>query len=298
MEHVDKLIIGFVLFIVTSILTYLFKMRQLYAVSPKLFRVTPVSQDGSLCEVIIFNKGNQTEEEVRIDIDPELSLELLASNSSDLILEKSTLSINRLHKGNEVSALLLVENGILDHTKLVKLTSKNVTGKVLKKLEEVPPNYAKLFLGIVLFLSIFPTMHYGFKGYEAYQNYKATTELKQLYDLGWTGLSSYYNSDLSKSYSKQEFPLHFSGIDKQGSKLLFKAYNKTAIPLEVVIDGKFRKKDDYRYFKSFTIPPMSKEKISILSPKKSNEKRKFEYEFSFTFGDEYIHDVIYIYSFD
>ncbi|MBU1215764.1 hypothetical protein KJ870_10930 [bacterium] len=296
MENFDKLIIGFILFIITSVLTYLFKMRQIYAVSPKLFRVTPVSKDGSLCEVIIFNKGNQTEEEVRIDIDPELNLELLASNSSDLILDKSTLSIGRLHKGEEASALLLVENGILDHTKLIKLTSKNATGKIVKKLEEVPPNYAKLFLGFILFLSIIPTMIYGVKGYEAYQKYKVAIELKQIYDLGWTGLSRYYHSDLSKSYSKQEFPIHFSGIDKKESELLFEAYNKTAMPLKITIDGKFRKKDDYRYFKSFSIPPMSKEKFSMSVPGTLYEKSNFEYSFHFTFGDEYIYDVVYVYS--
>ena len=298
MEHLDKLIVGFILFIVSSILTYLFKMRQLYAASPKLFKVTPVSKDGSLCEVIVFNRGNQVEEEIRVDLDPELKIELLASNSTDLKLDKSTLFISRLHKGEEASALLLVENGILDYSKLVKLTSKDATGKFVKESEEVPPNYAKLFLVIVFFISMFPAMIYGIKGYEAYQNYRTNIELEQLYELGWTNLSKYYSSDLSRSYSKQEFPIRFSGINEKESKIIFEAYNKTALPLEITIDGKFRKKDDFRYFKRISILPMSKVEFSILIPERVNGKTKFEYNFSFTFGKEYIHDATYVYSFE
>jgi len=190
---------------------------------------------------------------------------------------------------------LLVENGILDYKKLVKITSKDNTGRVLKSLEEIPPNYAKLFLGIVLFISIFPAIPFGFKGYEAYQNYRANTELKQLYDLGWTNLSSYYSSDLSQSYSNQEFPLHFSGINKKESKLMFDAYNKTALSLKIIIDGKFRKKNDFRYFESISIPPMSKTKLSIMVPKNISGQTKYEYEFSFRLGDESIHGVTYVY---
>lgn len=296
MEYLDKIIIGFVLFIVTSVLTYLFKMRQLYAISPKLFKFSPISKNGSLCEVIIFNRGNQVEEEIRIDIDSALKIELVASNSSDLVVENSTLSINRLHKGDEISALLLVENGIIDHSKLIKLTSKNTTGKIVKKMEEVPPNYAKLFLVTISFLLLFPTMFYGIKGYETYQEYKVNLELKQIYNLGWTNLLNYYNSDLSKSYSNQEFPITFLGKDKNKAELLFEVYNKTAIPLRISIDGTFRKKDDYKYYKSLTIEPMSKINFSMLVPEKSNENNKFEYSFSFKFGSEFLYDINYIYS--
>ncbi len=273
-------------------------MRQLYAVSPKLFKVTPISQNGSLCEVVIFNRGNQLEEEISMDLDPELKLELLASDSSDLKLSQSTLSINRLHKGEGISALLLVEDGVLDYSKLIKLTSKSTIGKIFKKTEEVPPNYAKLFLGIILFLSIFPAMIYGIKGYELYTSYRAKTELKNLYDAGWINLSKYYSSDLMKSYSKQEFPVKYIETDKKASKITFEVYNKTAIPLKVTIDRKFRKKDDYSYFKSTSIPPMSKINFSTMLPKQMEKRPNLQYEFSFGFGEEYIFGVTYIYSYE
>ncbi|MBE0513928.1 hypothetical protein [Sulfurimonas sp.] len=296
MEYLDKLIIGFLLFLITSIFTYLFKMRQLYAVSPKLFKITPISEKGSLCEVIIFNKGNQVEEQIYLDLDSELKLELLASSCSGIKLDKSALSINRLHKGEEASALLLVENGVIDYSKLLRLTSKDTTGKIFKTLNDIQPNYAKLFLYIVLFISIFPGLHYGTKGYELYQSHRANTELQKIYNLGWSNLSGYYSSDLKKSYSKQEFPVYFLEVNQEESALMFEAYNKTAIPFEITINGKFRKEKDYRYFKNIPISPMSKTNFTIPVPKKIDQEIKYEYEFSFKFGNEYLHRITYVYS--
>lgn len=298
MDNYDKLILGLLLFLISSILTYLFKMRQLYAVTPKLFKVTPVSEDGSLCEIIIFNKGNQVEEEIHVDLDSELKLELLASDSANLKLDKSTLSINRLHKGESISALILVENGILDDSKIIKLSSQETVGKVIKKLEEVPPNYAKLVSVIISFIAIFPIMIYGIKGYESYQTYNTEIELKQIYEANWINLEKYYSSDLRKSYSNQEFPIQYVKTDTKASKLIFEAYNKTAIPLSITVDKKSRGKDDFRYFHNIPVPPMSKSQFSVLVPMKIKEDKKTEYDFSFKFGEEFIYDITYVYSYE
>jgi len=75
-ENFDKVIIGLVLFAITSIVAYLFKMRQLYVSVPKLFRHASISKDGSLCELIIYNKGNQVEENIQVDFNPKLKGEL------------------------------------------------------------------------------------------------------------------------------------------------------------------------------------------------------------------------------
>jgi len=114
MDTVEKIAVGIVLFVVTSVIAYLFRMRQLYVATPKLFRHAPVSAGGSLCEVIVYNRGNQTEEEVSVSVDPDLKAELLASNSADVSFEGARLRVSRLHRRCEVSAVLLVENGLLD----------------------------------------------------------------------------------------------------------------------------------------------------------------------------------------
>lgn len=85
MENFEKITIGLVLFTVTSIIAYLFRMRQLYVVVPKLFRHSQISNEGSLCELLVYNKGNQVEEDIQVSLDPELKGELLASSSSDIV---------------------------------------------------------------------------------------------------------------------------------------------------------------------------------------------------------------------
>lgn len=134
MDHLYKIIIGLILFVVSSIIAYLFKMRQLYVASPKLYRHAPVSSSGSLCEIIVYNKGNQSEENIKVNFDPDLKIELLASNSNDITLDGFTLNVDRLHKGCEVSVMLLLKKVPLIVQKSLPSLQKPQTAKFVKKL--------------------------------------------------------------------------------------------------------------------------------------------------------------------
>lgn len=298
MEHIEKIIIGIFLFVVTSVLAYLFKMRQLYAATPKLYKSTQISKDGSLCELIIYNKGNQTEEDISASLDPDLKAELLASSSSELTFESSQVKISRLHKGQEVSAVLLIENGVLDSSKVTSLTSKGTIGHVFKKTEEVPPNFALAFVLIMLFVCLVPGFWYGAKLYErlsdAYYEYK----LSSVYELGWSDLQRYQGSDLQKSYSDQEFPVRFlqEAQSDEAASLPFEIYNKTAVPLQVTIDKATRAKSDLRYFESMVIPPMSKKRFYAKAPASDDDYPDRVYEFSIHYGSEFIYGLTYTYS--
>lgn len=299
MEHFEKIVAGLILFIVTSIVAYLFKMRQLYAATPKLYKSTPISKDGSLCEIIIYNRGNQAEEDITASLDPDLKVELLASNSSDLTVEKTHIKINRLHKGQEASAILLIENGILDPSKVISISSKGTQGKTYKKIEDVPPNFALTFLFVAFILGVVPGLFYGFKAYESLSKAYTEHKLKSIHELGWSNLERYYDSELKESYSNQEFPVRLVESKKQPSKtdaLIFELYNKTAIPMEVVADKKTRAKGDLSYFTSVTVPSMSKETLTIKQPTDSEKNPEPEYEFSFKHGDEFIYGITYIYN--
>jgi hypothetical protein len=299
MEHFEKIFVGLILFIVTSVVAYLFKMRQLYAATPKLYKSTPISKSGSLCEIIIYNRGNQAEEDITASLDPDLKAELLASNYSELTLEKSHIKLNRLHKGQEASAILLIENGVLDPSKVISLSSKGTKGNIYKKIEEVPPNFALTFLVIVFLIGIMPSVIYGFKAYESLSKTYTEHKLKYIHNLGWSHLEKYYKSELKESYSNKEFPIRLVENEQNPSKsneLTFELYNKTAIPIEVVSDKKSRAKGDLSYYKSVTVPPMSKDKLTIKQPKDSEKNPEAEYEFSIKHGDEFIYGITYIYS--
>ena len=226
MDNIEKVIIGIVLFSITSIVAYLFRMRQLYAAAPKLYPHASISQGGSLCELIVYNKGNQVEEQVQVELDPDLKAELLASSSADIVLEGSTLKVERLHKGCDVSVMLLIEHGVLDSAKISSVSSKATKGIVCKKVADVPPNFAKAFLFAVLLFGFIPALSYGIRIYDSLKADYVEHQLQPMYKLGWSNLSTYYASDLRVSYSNHEFPIRFKSRQFDGNK-------KTTLTFEV-----------------------------------------------------------------
>jgi len=270
MESFEKILIGFLIFVITSIIAYLFRMRQLYVSSPKLFRHAHISSSGSLSELIVYNKGNQVEEDILVELDPELKGELLASSSSNVSFEKSIMKIERLHKGEKTSAILLIDNGMLDSTKIISVSSKGTKGRVIKEASDIPPNFAKTFILFIFFICIFPGVKYAQKAYKTINNQYVEYRLKSIVDLGWSNLSKYYQSDLSMSYSNQEFPIRFIGpqvSENNTSMLVFEAYNKTASPLEVMVNMFNMHPEDLTFYERVTLQPLTKQRIVIPNPK-------------------------------
>lgn len=296
MEHLEKVLIGLVLFIVTSVVAYLFRMRQLYAAASKLYRHAPISDAGSLCELIVFNKGNQAEENIQVELDPDLKIELLASSSSDIKMDGATLKIERLHKGCEASAMLLVKTGALDAAKILSVSSKATKGTVCKKITEVPPNYAITFLSFVLMIGALPAVIYGFKAYESLNAKYIEHRLSSVHKIGWSNLADYYSSDMRVSYSDQEFPIRFAGrqIDKNKKSVLqFDVYNKTALPMKVYVDLQGGRMYGSPYFASAEINPMSSATLLTNEPEKSADSPNPKLDFSIRVGEEYLHNLIY-----
>lgn len=295
MEHLEKVLIGLVLFIVTSVLAYLFRMRQLYAAAPKLYRHAPISDAGSLSELIVFNKGNQAEEDIKVELDPDLRIELLASSSSDISMDGATLKIERLHKGSEASAMLLVETGVLDAAKILSVSSKATKGKVCKKITDVPPNFAATFLFFVFLIGFLPAFIYGLKAYDSLNEKYIEYRLVSLHEAGWSNLGRYYASGIRVSYSDQEFPIRFAGRQIDNSKksvLQFAIYNKTTLPMKVYVDLQGARTGS-PYFASADIGPMSSATLMAKEPERSANSPSPKLDFSIKVGEEFVHSLIY-----
>jgi len=73
-------------------------------------------------------------------------------------LDKNVIKIARLHKKSKVSVLLLVENGDFSSKQILQADSKTEKGKVIEKVEEIPPN---LFDLIVAFFLLIPLVGAG-----------------------------------------------------------------------------------------------------------------------------------------
>lgn len=295
MDTAYKIITGVVLFSITSVLTYLFKMRQLYVVAPNLFKKTEVSASGSICQVMVCNKGNHVEEEITVSIDSSLRIELLATDAVGLSVVNGAVKVDRLHKNKAITALLLIEGGAFDFSKITSVTSKTTVGRAMGRLSELPPNAAKAFLSIICLLAFFPALlGMGYLYSYVRDNY-LEYRLRAEYAQGWRNLDNYYGSELSKSYGAQEFPVRFVNLDKNSTreKVVFEVYNKTAIPLQVTADKNHRQKGLAGDFSSVTVPPMSHLPLIVPMPSPDGTSHTPEIEFTFESGDEFIYQFYY-----
>jgi hypothetical protein len=305
MENFDNILAGLFLFIITSVLAYLFRMRQLYVVTSKLFRHASISKDGSLCELIVYNNGNQVEENIKVNLNPELKAELLACSSKDIKFNDSIMEIDRLHKGCEASAILLIENGVLSYEGISSISSKGTNGTVCKSMPDVHPNYAKFFLGFALFVGFFLALfsEYDKKIYHLIKDPYVEYQLNSIYKKGWSNLENYYDSKLRESYSNNEFPIKLVKADNnnQGGKAEFEVYNKTALPLTVFADdAKAKIPADFNafadsapspYFAYTELPPMSKKSFTVNIPHPTGNPAQSNLKFSLNTGSEHLHDI-------
>ena len=273
MDILGKIVLGIVLFAITSIIAYLFRMRQLYLAVSKLYRHAALADKGSITELVIYNKGNHVEEDILIQIDPNLKGQLLASSTTDLKMHDSTITINRLHTASDISLVLLVEHGVLEKNKIFSFTSKATKGLVVDKVESVPPNYAKFFL-IILSLCLMPVPTFYIDSIiSTYNHFKYSSSYERLSLEGWSDLDSYLTSDLKMNYQEDEFPFRFLSkhVNSYGETIaVFNIFNKSAHTMKVFSDvaNKRMPEDsaDLTYFSSAEVPPMSKGTINVKVP--------------------------------
>jgi hypothetical protein len=307
MNLVESLVVGFVLFVLTSITAYIFKTRQLYVVARKLYGTSILSEQGSLSEVLIFNMGNLVEENIKVVLSPDIKCELIASSSADIKLSNDNIIIfDRLHSKSQVSLLLLVEKGILEDS-ILGVTSDAYKGKTIRQIGDVPPNFGQIaifILGIIFFIT---ALLYVPKVYKYYREIQIEHDYKTILDQKWKNISNYVSSDLAKSYSPQEFPIRY--VDQKSTKDMiifrFEALNKSAIPINIIMETNdeleiVNYNTDFLHYDlnklvtfnrvDETVPPLSKKDI-LLKIRKTNQKNIQHIKLTIGFGDSYIHDI-------
>lgn len=192
--------------------------------------------------------------------------------------------------------MLLVENGLLDFTKILAVSSKAKKGTICKKVTDVPPNFALTFLFFAFAIGILPAMIYGFKAYESLNASYVEYRLREPYKVGWSNLANYYASDMRMSYSNQEFPIRASSRQADSSKrvnLTFDIYNKTALPMKVYVDLQGKREYGSPYFASAEVAPMSKGTLTTREPEPSADTPRPKLKFSISAGGEYVHDLLF-----
>lgn len=294
---IEKLVIALAVTILGSLLIYVFKLKQLYLVVPRLFSNSLLSTNGRLVEIRIFNKGKNVETDVKVSFDPGISYEILAATDSTSSLNNSTVSIPRIPPGDDYSVLLHIEGGDFTNERISGVSSSTTKGKIFKNLSEIPPNAGNAILGILGLMLLAATPIAAVEGYLAWQESKAqshTEEVSIALNNKWSAIEEYATSEFSKLYALGEFPIHYTEQHRVGKRVLVKflLVNRAAANLDVRLEARWPFNDkepepwrnaDYKYK---TMPPVSNEIIEILLfwPKGKKEIAKFE--FLISVGDE------------
>lgn len=124
--------------LLAALLGWLRKPR-LVVLVPRLFSYSHLTDRGQLAEITVFNRGFKTEEAVELSLSPTMQYNMVGSSSEDVSLTKNKLAIPRIGPGDEMTALLLVEGGSFSKDDISNCLSKETKGRIVAKLEEVPP---------------------------------------------------------------------------------------------------------------------------------------------------------------
>lgn len=279
-----QIISALVVFIITSIIAYLFKKRQLYLALTNLYSNSTISDKGTICQLTIYNRGNSVEEDITIELNPNIPISLLSTDSSMLTHENSnnTISMSLLHKKSKASCMLLVENdSSLTLSDIQSFYSKDTKGIHFKSdnPNSNPPSldHFAILLGVIAFVAI------GFINLDStvkfFENKYLNSKYSYLYSIGWSNLNRYSGTDLEeKSYTEKEFPIKFVDrkIDENDSTVVtytFEIFNKTTEELEVTVNNPNYSQEQYKKdFNNYIQKPVH----NIITPKQKKEKAEIQ----------------------
>lgn len=196
-------------------------MRQLYLVVSRLFQYSKLNESVKTMELIIINRGRQTEEEIKIEFDPSYKYQMIALTSTDIILEDSVMQIKRIPPRDEVSIILETTDKNFSKKNVASISSKTSKGKILEKIEEVPPNAGNvaIFIGFIIF-----TLFISWYSTNLYFKYKENNETSFANDVsrttGWNNLGNYPQSSLASFYPNGKFPIVIKNYERVKNKVI------------------------------------------------------------------------------
>lgn len=210
--------------LIVSVILWLFTRRRLFLAVPKYFQHSNLSENAQTVELTIANRSYKSEEDVTIGLDPIISVQILGSTSATSQVYGNLIKIDRISPNEEVSILLLVEGGQLKHDTIGSFSSKNASGRIVKRVEDIPAALLPNVLGLSIlfaFLIGFPTAAYFFGKQEGAFNekYKTVTQdtlPKELLSFKWYNLENYVRSDLFGPLTEKFFPMRVEESIKSG----------------------------------------------------------------------------------
>lgn len=162
---------------------------------------------GKIVEMRVVNKGRSMEEEIHIDMPPDFTYELIAADHPDVRLVKNRMTLDRFAPATDISIILLVEGPNELDNFLPSINSKTTKGKVLKKIEEIPPNIGNVILTVFIIIIVVFLTSYITKKIFDYQEQKVKEKYSYLETEGWKLYETFIDSKVKQNYINTEFPI-------------------------------------------------------------------------------------------
>ena len=247
MSSLVLLIVTVVSGLITAALIWFASQRRLYVVVPKLFAHSSLASKGRTIELTIINRGYRSEEDIRIELDPNLNYEQIASTDPAVKLTDSAVQIERIPANDEVTVLILAERGRFGKKSIAKISSKECKGTVVEKLENVPPSIGALvgstfsasivlffFIGAGWFLHdlIDPDGVFDSVGI-------AEVEIPEdLAALNWRNMEAFVRTSAYKTSPDKSFPIEITEVKREGEVVTVKVAIKNSFDQRISVSGK------------------------------------------------------------
>lgn len=311
MDMLENIIVASAAIVMTSLIAVLYHIRQLYATAPVMFQKKAEGGYDSIFQIVVTNRGNQVEENIELELDPSIAFDIVASSIPDVTKDGSTIRIERIHRKNEVIILISIDDIHFSSSRILTVSSNNVSGRVCKTPADIPFNYGMTSLAILLLLSAFPVGYYIYQVVGYVEDKVDEEKLAPVTKEGWSNLNEYQESDLRKSYSDQEFPVRLSAIrkkqdyddasvppalkdewgsiDGKDAILHYEINNKTAGNLGVMA---YRRNGNRALPYFAEVSPLSKD-IIIIPVTGQADPGNVQVEFLFRLNDEWLERIVH-----
>jgi hypothetical protein len=219
--------------IATAILTYVTK-RRLFIVVSSLFRHSSLTDQGTIVQLSLINRGFKTEEDIEITLDRQLTYELVASTMSKVSLEGDTLTVPRLSANDQMQFVLMADGGTFSPSSIIGVASRETKGKTVENLEKVPLHAGAMLAVIGMLVGLMGAGALG--GYfarEVIDDVRNTEErtsvlearleisdqeaarIQSLESQGWRGVEGFLKSGVAEAYP-DSLPVSIGEVSRDG----------------------------------------------------------------------------------
>lgn len=266
-KFVGSLILTAVITIIINIVFSFLRKRQLYLSCDDILKCHDQNVDGHTATLIVYNKGKDKEQDVRIIFPPSIHVQLLSTDQPGIKLEGNIISIERVLPKDEIKLSVFIGGkSPVSGSDYPVLKSADADGAIFFQRSSVPPSIGPFIAGVSCFLGIF-----GFGFYLTYSNPSFDYYYRIRYSYMYaSGLAVSVGGDarLVAEGSRGSPTIKVLEESRSGDKIIFHFDVKNPFPTEIYASvystGYSDYKEEEMRFRGRKIEPDDQARLSLL----------------------------------